>query len=236
VQVGVIRLPRMANFTDFDPLVAEPDVAVRYIDRPDQVAAADIVILPGTKATLADLAWLRARGLDVAVAGHAARGRPVVGICGGYQMLGTRVRDPHGVEGGGDAEGLSLLPVETQMGPEKRCAEVTYQPAAGAGLGALPVTGYEIHMGRTRRVGGEPLFTDAPEGTGLRGAHAWGCYLHALFENDAARRAVLAPARAAKGLQSPAPVAYGDVVERSLDALAASVRKHVDLEAIRALL
>jgi adenosylcobyric acid synthase len=236
VGVAVVRLPRMANFTDFDPLASEPDVALRYVDRPDQIAAADLVVLPGTKATLADLAWLRGRGLDRAVADHCARGGTVVGICGGYQMLGTRVTDPHGMEGGGEAEGLGLLPVETEMGPDKRCVEATYRPAPGGPLGDAPVTGYEIHMGRTRCRGGEALFADAPDGTGLVEGSVWGCYLHALFENDAARRAVLGPARAAKGLPEPAPVRYGDVVEASLDALAASVRKHVDLEAIRALL
>jgi adenosylcobyric acid synthase len=234
VRVGVVRLPRIANFTDFDPLAAEPDVALRYIARPEQVAGLDLLILPGTKATLADLAWLRARGLDAAVAAHARAGGAVAGICGGYQMLGDRIADPHEVEGGGTAPGLGLLPVDTEMAPDKRCAEVRYVPAPDAGLGHAPLAGYEIHLGRTRCRGGAPLFRDAPEGTGVRSGAVWGAYLHGLFENDAARRAVLAPLRAARGLPAPPPVAWGAALEAGLDAWADTVRKHVDIGAIRA--
>lgn len=233
--VAVIRLPRIANFTDLDPLRMEPDVAVRYADRPEALGA-DLVVLPGTKATLADLAWLRARGLDRAILRHAAAGGAVVGICGGFQMLGTRVADPHGVEGGGSALGLGLLPVSTVMDPEKRVCEATYRPAPDAGLGAAPVAGYEIHAGRTVATGCTPLFADAPAGTGARDGNVWGCYLHGLFENDALRRAVLAPLRAARGLPEPAPVSYAATLEHSIDRLADGVRKHLDMEAVRALL
>jgi len=238
VQVGVVRLPRIANFTDLDPLAAEPDVAVRYLDRPGGPSAdpMDLLVLPGTKATLADLAWLRAQGLDRFVAEHAARGGAVLGICGGYQMLGRRVADPHGVEGGGEAEGLGLLPVTTGMAPDKRCAEVRYRPAPDAGLGAEPVAGYEIHMGRTAVHGGAPLFADAPPGTGVRECAVRGAYLHGLLDNDAARRALLAPLRAAKGLPEPPPVAWAARLEAALDALADAVAKHLDIEAVRALL
>jgi len=234
--VAVIRLPRIANFTDLDPLRAEPDVAVRYADRPEALVGADLVVLPGTKATLADLAWLRARGLDRAIQHHAASGGPVVGICGGFQLLGARVADPHGVEGGGAAEGLGLLPVSTVMDPEKRVCEATYRPAPGAGLGDDPVAGYEIHCGRTDANGAEPLFADAPAGTGVRVGNVWGCYLHGLFENDALRRAVLKPLRAARGLAEPTPVSYAATLEHSIDRLADAVRKHLDMEAVRALL
>jgi adenosylcobyric acid synthase len=234
--VAVPRLPRIANFTDLDPFRVEPDVAVRYADRPEGLAGADLVVLPGTKATLADLAWLRARGLDRAILRHAASGGPVIGLCGGFQMLGTRVADPRGVEGGGTAEGLSLLPVATEMDPEKRVCEATYRPAPGAGLGDAAVAGYEIHAGRTVATGGTPLFADAPAGTGVRAGNVWGCYLHGLFENDALRRAVLEPLRAARGLPEPAPVSYAAMLEHSIDRVAEAVRKHLDTEAVRALL
>jgi len=234
--VAVVRLPRIANFTDLDPFGVEPDVAVRYIDRPEGIAGADLVVLPGTKATLADLAWLRARGLDRAIVRHAAAGRPVIGLCGGFQMLGTRVDDPHGVEGGGTAEGLGLLPVATVMDPEKRVCETRHAPARDAGLGDAPVTGYEIHAGRSVAEGGTALFADAPAGTGVRAGSVWGCYLHGLFENDALRRAVLAPMRAARGLPEPNGVSYAAALDDAIDGLADAVRKHVDMEAVRALL
>jgi len=234
--VAVIRLPRIANFTDLDPLRVEADVAVRYADRPEALDGADLVVLPGTKATLADLAWLRARGLDRATLRHAAAGGAVVGLCGGFQMLGTRIDDPHGVEGGGSAEGLGLLPVTTAMDPEKRVCEATHVPAPDASLGDAPVAGYEIHAGRSTATGGTPLFADAPAGSGIRAGNVWGCYLHGLFENDALRRAVLAPLRAARGLPEPAPVSYAAALDAAIDRLAGAVRKHLDVEAVRALL
>lgn len=234
--VAVIRLPRIANFTDLDPFRVEPDVAVRYADRPEALGGADLVVLPGTKATLADLAWLRARGLDRALVRHAAAGGAVVGLCGGFQMLGTRIEDPHGVEGGGSAEGLGLLPVTTVMDPDKRVCEARHVPAPEAGLGAAPVAGYEIHAGRSVATGGTALFADVPAGTGVRDGAAWGCYLHGLFENDPLRQAVLAPLRAGRGLPEPPQVSYAAALDDSLDRLADAVRKHVDMEAVRALL
>jgi adenosylcobyric acid synthase len=234
--VAVVRLPRIANFTDLDPFRVEPDVAVRYADRPEAISGADLVVLPGTKATLADLAWLRARGLDRALIRHAEAGGAVVGLCGGFQMLGTRIDDPHGVEGGGTADGLGLLPVATVMDPEKRVRDVTLRPAPDAGLGDAPVTGYEIHAGRSVADGGTALFMDAPARTGIRVGAAWGCYLHGLFENDALRQAVLAPLRTARGLKEPVPVSYAAALDDALDRLADAVRKHVDMEAVRALL
>ena len=235
VNVAVLRFPRMANFTDFDPLGVEPDLALRYVDRPGDLDGADLVILPGSKATLSDLAWMRARGLDAAVSDHARAGGALLGVCGGYQMLGTRVADPHGVEGGGEADGLGLLPVTTVMNRRKRCALAAFTPAPGAGLGTEPVSGYEIHMGETRAQGGAALFADAPPGTGIRHGRVWGAYLHGLLDNDAARRALLAELRAQRGLPEPPPVSFRDTVNRSLDALADGVEKHLDMEAILAL-
>src|SRR5690606_23680620 len=137
LRVAVVRLPRISNATDAEALAAEPGVAVRYVTEPSRLADADLVVLPGSKATVADLAWLRRTGLADAVVAHARAGRPVLGICGGYQMLGTRILDPHGVEGG-DAEGLGLLDLDVAFDAEKHLG--TPESTAWG----EPVRGYEI--------------------------------------------------------------------------------------------
>ena len=179
LDVAVIRLPRLSNFTDFAPLERHPLVAVRYVERACELGRPDLLVLPGTKATLVDLTWMRERGLDRCVRALAAQGTPTIGICGGYQMLGELLEDPHGVEGpaGERAEGLGLLPAMTRFAPEKRlgltravltpsgasagdlpfaspAAGRAARPAAGPGffscLAGLALEGYEIHMGETR--------------------------------------------------------------------------------------
>ncbi len=137
-------VPRVSNFTDVDALCLEPDVRVRFVDDPRALADADVVILPGTRATLADLEWLRSRGLVTAIIDHAGAGGAVLGICGGFQMLGREINDAHGVEGhpGASAQGLGLLDVRTEFGPDK-----VLRLPSGAALGA-PASGYEIHHGR----------------------------------------------------------------------------------------
>ncbi|MDO9066179.1 MAG: cobyric acid synthase, partial [Chloroflexota bacterium] len=154
VDVVVIRLPRIANFDDFDPLAREPGVQVRYVASPDKLGRPHAIIVPGTKSTTADLSWLRSQGLAGAIQGLAAEGTAVVGICGGYQMLGRIVRDPDHVESAlEEAEGLSLLPVETTFAGDKATcqtrARVLGGPAWLAALAGQTVNGYEIHMGRT---------------------------------------------------------------------------------------
>jgi len=191
INIAIVHLPTIANFDDFDPLAAEPGVHVRYIERPEQLVNAVAVILPGVKHTLAARQWLRERGFDAALADF---GGAVVGICGGYQLLGEHIRDPQGVEGGGDDTGLGLLPIETVFSPHKRTKPieaVSYAPwAAGA-----PLRGYEIHMGRSdvreprplagmSRPGQSPL----PDGCFSTDGRIWGCYIHGLFANDAFRR------------------------------------------------
>src|SRR5215469_4563790 len=142
-RVAVVRLPRISNFTDVDALGLEPDLDVVFASHPRDLADADLIVLPGTRSTISDLAWLRARGLDHAVTAHARRGRAVLGICGGYQMLGTVIAAPHGVEAdpGTVAEGLGLLDVRTDFTPDK-----TLRLPSGAALG-VPAAGYEIHHG-----------------------------------------------------------------------------------------
>jgi adenosylcobyric acid synthase len=157
--MAVVRLPWLSNFTDLDPLAAEPGVVVRFTTAPAEVLAADLAVVPGTKATVADLAWLRRMGLDRALAERAGRGLPTLGICGGYQLLGERITDR--VESGaGEVAGLSLLPVETIF----KEAKVLANPAGTAPwLGGVPASGYEIHHGRTRALGGEPVL-DSDDG------------------------------------------------------------------------
>jgi adenosylcobyric acid synthase len=240
INIGVVRLPRIANFTDFDPFAVEPDVALGYLTRPDQIAGLDALILPGSKATIADLDWLKAQGLGRAIGNFANNGGTVIGICGGYQMLGQRIDDPDQVETGGSANGLGLLPIKTVLAEDKRCEAVQYTPN-NLLIGSDPVSGYEIHMGRTTASGasgapgGDSLFADAPVGTGVACGSVWGSYLHGLFDNDAARTAVLAPLRAHRGLDAPALVSYEGSLEASLDLLADTVEKHLDMAVINKL-
>ena len=190
MQVAVIRLPRISNFTDVDALALEPGVCVRFVSSPTALDSADLVILPGTKATVADLAWLRARGLDRALARRAAEGRPVLGICGGYQMLGTVINDEFESRAGTVA-GLGLLQVETSFAAVK-----TLRLPSGY-AGQVPVAGYEIHQGTVQVRDGRPWFTSRPgdQGTALDGCRSGavsGTLWHGIFENDTFRRSYLA--------------------------------------------
>ena len=161
LRVAVIRLPRISNFTDTDPLAAEPGVVVRFVTSPAEITDADLVILPGSRATVADLAWLRDRGLADAVAARAARGGPVLGICGGYQMLAAEIRDD--VESGaGLVPGLGLLPATVTFGTAKVLG-LRQESADGE-----PVTGYEIHHGVVTVDGGEPFPGGCSAGAVLR--------------------------------------------------------------------
>ncbi|SOD95082.1 adenosylcobyric acid synthase (glutamine-hydrolysing) [Caenispirillum bisanense] len=225
VKVAVLRLSRIANFDDFDPLAAEPEVALTWVQPGRAIPGdADVVILPGSKATLADLAFLRAQGWDVDLAAHLRRGGRVIGICAGYQMLGRVVRDPEGIEGPpGEAAGLGLLDVETVMrGPK------TLREAAGTEVGSgLAVAGYEMHMGKTAGPDRDRPWLhlgDGPDGAVSADGRVRGCYLHGLFAADAFRRAVL-------GLDG-APVAYEAGVDAALDALADHLEAHADLPAL----
>ena len=240
LDVAVIKLPRIANFDDFDPLRAEPGVRLRYVDSPEALGDPAAVVLPGTKSTADDLAWLRATGLADAIVKLAHRDVSVVGICGGFQMLGGAIRDPDGVEStAGDAHGLGLLPAETTFTKEKSTHRVVAHILGGPGwLGALTgevLAGYEIHMGCTR--GDRPWLCVAREGKssestfdGLahEGGRIWGCYLHGLFANNGFRRAWLASL--AGGRTRLAPVSTVRSFEDALDRLARIVEKSVDMD------
>jgi adenosylcobyric acid synthase len=222
LRVSVVRLPRLSNWTDLDALRSEPGVLVRYATTPEELADADLVVLPGTRQTVADLAWLRDRGLDVAL---ARREGPVLGICGGYQMLGTQIEDE--VESGaGTVEGLGLLPVRTAFGPDKVLARPT-----GSWLGQPVTTGYEIHHGRITPYGGE-AFLD-----GVRSGQVFGTVWHGALESDGFRRAFLREVAAATGRAwESGERSFEDVRQARLDVLGDLVADHLDTEAVLRLL
>jgi adenosylcobyric acid synthase len=227
LRVAVPVLPAIANFDDFDPLVAEPEVEVIRI-RPGQALPGDaqLVILPGSKSTLADLAALRAAGFDVDIAAHLRRGGHVLGLCGGYQMLGRSLADPDGVEGPpGTSPGLGLLEVDTILSGEKRLVPVRGHSHEGAAL-----AGYEMHMGRTDGPGrARPFATlaDGAEGAVSTDGRVSGTYIHGLFGETAQRAAWLA--RFAAGAPR---LDYEAQVEEALDVLAAHLEAHLDMDAL----
>jgi adenosylcobyric acid synthase len=230
IRIAVPMLSRIANFDDFDPLAAEPEVDLAFIPPGTPLPAdADLVILPGSKATLADLAFLRAQGWDIDLLAHHRRGGQVMGICGGYQMLGTSVADPDGIEGRpGSAPGLGLLAVDTVMGREKTLVAVE-----GEALGET-VRGFEMHMGVTTGADcARPFCTlaDRPDGAVSADGSVTGLYLHGLFAADGFRRRFLE--RFADGATST--LAYEARIEAILDDLAAHLEAHLDLDRLYAL-
>ncbi|MGI5164435.1 cobyric acid synthase [Spirillospora sp. CA-253888] len=221
LRVAVVRFPRISNFTDLDALNCEPGVVVRYAASPGDLADADLVVLPGSRATVNDLAWLRERGMADEVVRRAREGRPVLGICGGYQMLAEEIRDE--VESGaGTVPGLGLLPTRVEFGVEK----VLGRPD-GAAYGQ-PVTAYEIHHGVVAVDGGEP-FLD-----GCRQGAVWGTTWHGAMENDGFRRAFLADVAQAAGRDfTPAPdVSFAALREATMNTLGDLVADHLDTDAL----
>ena len=232
VSIVVPRLPWISNFDDLDPLRAEPEVALCLLDPGTPLPApCDLVLLPGSKATMADLAALRAAGWDIDLAAHRRRGGRVLGVCGGYQMLGRSIADPDGREGRpGTVAGLGLLDVATVLGGGKRLAEVTGRLVAGG----APFHGYEMHLGRTAGADVVRPFLHLADGR-ADGAVAAdglvaGTYVHGLFAADAARAALLRWIGGEGGA-----VAYEARVEAALDALAAHLETHLDMAALLAL-
>lgn len=237
VDIVVVALPRISNFDDFDPLVVEPGVRVRYVSSAPELGRPDAVILPGSKSTIADLAWLRECGLAAAIQDLAGEGVSIVGICGGYQMLGEVVHDPDHTESSLDrATGLGLLPIETVFEGEKATyrarARLLGGPGWLAGLSDRMIAGYEIHLGRTCATrhwleiterGGQPV--DVLDGAVSENGRVWGCYLHGLFENDDLRRVWLS----SLGWQGAMDAAPARDVLAALDRLADHVEAAVDM-------
>ncbi|MCV6585224.1 MAG: cobyric acid synthase [Marinibacterium sp.] len=226
-KVAVPQLPRTANFDDLDPLSAEPSVTVEIIPPGRPLPGdADLVLIPGSKSTMSDLAAFRAEGWDIDLQAHIRRGGHVLGICGGYQMLGKWIDDPDGVDGTpGRVPGLGHLDVETRMAPQKRLA----LSRARTRPGGLPVSGYEIHMGATSGPDCARAWLDLDgraEGAASPDGRIRGCYLHGLFTEDAFRAAYL------QDLGHGSDLAYEAGVEATLDALADHLEAHMDLDRI----
>jgi len=223
LRVSVVRLPRISNFTDIDAVAAEPGVLVRFASGPSELADADLVVLPGSRATVADLAWLRDHGLAEVITARAAKGLPVLGICGGYQMLGREIDDE--VESGaGRVSGLGVLPVRVAFGAEK-----TLGRPAGRAYGA-DVAGYEIHHGIVTPDPGAEPFLD-----GCRAGAVWGTSWHGTLENDAFRRAFLTEVAALSGREFTvsADTDFAAQREARLEVLGDLVADHLDAAALR---
>ena len=242
VDVAVIRLPRISNFTDFRALEAVEGVSVRYVSRPEEFGGPDMVILPGTKNTMEDLLWLRQSGLEGKVLRFASCGGVVLGICGGYQMLGEELADPRGVERGGTLRGMGLLPVRTVFTERKTRTRVSGVFAGTGGalseLAGKPFEGYEIHMGESG--GGEPLTSirtgpdGEPRSDGCRSGNVYGTYVHGILDGDEAAGTIVRALARRKGLD---PALIGKVSgeehkQRQYDLLAETLRNSMDVPAL----
>lgn len=236
INIAVIRLPRISNFTDFDPLEAESTVAVRYVHPKDSLGHPDAVIIPGSKTTISDLLVLRQTGMAETIQNYLAAGGTVMGICGGFQMLGQILVDPEGLEGEqGQYEGLGILPLKTVIAAQKIARQ--RQVSSNYPQVGLPVSGYEIHQGRTYLLhseGTQPLFDDPNLGVVNTYQSVWGTYLHGIFDNGAWRRSWLNHLRQQRGLRTlPTGIPnYREQRESLLDALADTVDAHLDLRPI----
>ncbi|AFY90910.1 MULTISPECIES: cobyric acid synthase CobQ [Chroococcidiopsis] len=241
LNIVVIRLPRISNFTDFDPLESEPCIGLRYLSPKHELGHPDAVILPGTKTTIADLLVLHKTGMAKSIQNYAAAGGTVLGICGGFQILGQQLADPEGLEGeAGRYPGLGLLPIRTAITMHKVARQrqvISNFPQSG-----LPVSGYEIHQGRSRLVelppaqanDYQPLFDDTGLGMVDSSQSIWGTYLHGIFDNGPWRRAWLNRLRQQRGLKSlPTGISnYREQREAMLDSLAGMVETHLDLSSV----
>lgn len=228
IDIAVVKLPRISNFTDVSPLERFESVSVRYIERPDQLHQPDMILIPGTKSTIADLLWLRQSGLEAAICQQAARGCIVFGICGGYQMLGTSIRDPLGVEAAGvtEVKGMGLLPMDTVFQGEKVQQQTSGVfgeiPGPLHSLSGIRYTGYEIHMGRSQQQLA-PLVS--------RG-NVYGSYIHGIFDGAGIAQAVIGDLAARKGID-PGTLTVFDperYKQEQYDKLADAVRGGLDMD------
>lgn len=240
IDIVVVHLPLISNFDDFDPFSADPGVRVRYVDSPRDLGHPDVIILPGTKSTVADLAWLRTQSLAQAIIEFAHNGGALVGICGGYQMLGELILDPHAVEARVESTpGLGLLPIQTRFDRQKATyqarARLLSTPGWLGSLAGQTIQGYEIHMGRTQ--GSSPWIeitsrNERPvsvlDGAASPDGLIWGCYLHGLFKNPGLRRAWLRSLGWSGDVQEIADTA--DLFEQALTYLTDAVEAALDME------
>lgn len=251
IKIVILKLPYISNFTDFDPFYYEPDVELLYSQNAAEIENADLVIIPGSKNTVKDLLYLKERQLDKSVKKAFSKGTQIIGLCGGYQMLGKRILDPHCVESRHkEIEGIGLLNMETVFGKEKTTCRVKAKLQSSE-LGVksaadIELVGYEIHMGESS--GDIDLFqikrTSADSGLithnsglitdGSKNGNCWGTYIHGIFENDLFRRATINQVRAQKGLSAGDTVTdYSDIKDRAINNLAAIVRDNIDMDFLK---
>ena len=240
VDIAVVRLPRLSNFTDFMPFEQINEVSLRYVSKPCELMGADVVMLPGTKSTMDDLKWLRESGMEAAILKHASKGGAVVGICGGYQMLGKHLSDPDGVESGGEMRGIGLLDAETVFLGDKTRTQVQGTVTGGSGIFAdlqgAEFSGYEIHMGQTSSP--LPSLNEIDDGhavrkDGLFQGNVWGSYVHGIFDRGSFTKRFVDCILKAKGLEaSEAAVDWDAYKETQYDILADNVRQALDMEKI----
>ena len=245
IDIAVIRIPRISNFTDFNPLESIPGVSLRYVKHTSDLKNPDVIILPGTKNTMEDLRWLRESGMEALILKAADRGTLIFGICGGYQMLGETLSDPHGVEAGGSMRGMGLLPMDTIFAEKKTRTQVTGRFLDLDGdyetLSEVEFTGYEIHMGDSvRRNPAKPCTSvrdgvtgkEKTEGTFTR--NVCGTYVHGIFDKEETALALIRAAGKKKGVDVSRMegVDFASFKEQQYDILAAELRKHLDIKKI----
>ncbi len=233
IRIGVIRLPRISNYTDFAPLEACEDVELVYIGNVRQLEDEeyDMVVLPGTKSTMNDLKWLRESGMESCIHKIHAKGKLIMGICGGFQMLGKMLYDPHGAESSGSMEGMGLLPVKTTFSPQKH----TVQSRGKIQKGGLLVNGYEIHMGECSYDKKAIPFIIKEDGTydGCMEENVFGTYFHGIFENEAFTEGILKELADRKHIElGGSRESYAVYKERQFDILAGMIRNNMDMEMI----
>lgn len=245
IDIAVIRTPRISNFTDFNPFESIPGVSLRYVKHPRDLHSPDMIILPGTKNTMGDLIWMRESGMEAAVLKEASRGKLIFGVCGGYQMLGETLSDPHGVENGGSMKGMGLLPMETVFAEKKTRTRVhghfgqlsgVFAPLSGA-----EIEGYEIHMGESilkENAGTATKITDSVSGIkkeeGAFAGNVCGTYIHGVFDKEASAEAIIRVIGEKKGIdvENMTGVDFAAFKEQQYDILAAELRKHLDMKKI----
>ncbi|MCR5662646.1 MAG: cobyric acid synthase [bacterium] len=236
IDIAVIKLPHISNFTDFNVFDEYEGVEVRYIKEAHEFGSPDLVIIPGSKNTIADMRAVKAGGLDTAIIEHAKAGKPVFGICGGFQMLGDKIADPHNVEGGGEVEGLKLLPIQTHLtGSKKReLSKGRFAVTGGifALLSGLCYSGYEIHMGRSESLTtGLNAFTQ--DGSGYQNGNIYGTYIHGIFDEDGVADAIIGALHKAKGLvYDRKTISRKAFKESQYDKLADMIRTNMDMDYI----
>jgi adenosylcobyric acid synthase len=248
--IAVVRLPHISNFTDFEPLEGESDVALRYVDRPGDLRSCEAIIIPGSKNTIADLSWLMKSGCGQEILRHHERGGVVVGICGGFQMLGTMIRDRHGVEGRKrEIKGMGLLSVETRFLRHKATFQVEAEDMRGptGGRSREKLRGYEIHAGESVLSGEGSRFRIRSrsgkaclryDGAVSRDGRVWGTYIHGIFDNDGFRRSFIEGLKR-DGLRAgdgSAAFQYAAFKEQQLDRLADLVRSRLDMRYLKGLI